>query len=146
MEVAARQYLDACRAIEPRNVVAVAMEEVAAARRLTGRASEALSAANACIEFHYEAVGCHAEKALALAQLKLNREARDVVESGRQVGARELERARRDMDGSGMRRHERTAADAQARIRTGALRESLAKRGLERLAAVSALLTQSEAR
>lgn len=143
IEQAARQFLDACREGQPKAAIAMAMEELAASKRLSGRFSEALRASNACLDYHYEAVGCHAEKALALASLRLLTEARDVIESGRVAGARELERAKREMDGSGMRRHERAQEDAEQRIRLAMFRERLAKRGLERLAAVSGLLSKA---
>lgn len=141
IEIEARRFLEACRTGRPKGLVAVALEEVAAGKRLSGRYSEALESANGCLQYHYEAVGCHAEKALALVGLRLHREAREVVETGRGVGARELARSRLEMDGGrSIRPRERTQDEADQRFRGGELRERLAKRGLERLSAVGSTL------
>lgn len=142
IEIAAKRYLEACRTARPKGLVAVALEEVAAGKRLSGRYSEAMESANGCLQYYYEAVGCHAEKALALVGLKLNKEAKEVVETGRGVGARELARARLELDGGrSVRPRERTQDEADQRFRGGELREWLAKRGLDRLSAVGSTLT-----
>lgn len=141
IEVEARRFLATCRTGRPKGLVAVALEEVAAGKRLSGRYSEALESANGCLQYHYEAVGCHAEKALALVGLRLHREAKEVIETGRGIGARELARARLEMEGgSSIRPRERTQEEADQRFRGGELRERLAKRGLERLSAVGSTL------
>lgn len=141
IEMEARRFLAACRTGRPKGLVAVALEEVAAGKRLSGRFSEALESANGCLQYNYEAVGCHAEKALALVGLRLHREAREVIETGRWVGARELARARLEMEGgSSIRPRERTQEEADQRFRGGELREKLAKRGLERLSAVGSTI------
>jgi hypothetical protein len=112
----------------------VALEEVAAGKRMSGRYSEAVQASNICLEYQYEAIGCHAEKALALAGMRLMGEAMDVIESGRAVGAKELAKARQEKDGGrALRRKERSQEEADQRLRNGELREWLAKRGVDRL-------------
>ena len=134
IEGAARRYLTACWNERPKALVAVALEEVAAGKRMSGRYSEALEASNQCLQYQYEAIGCHAEKALALAGMRLLGEAMDVVESGRAVGAKELARARQDKEGGRtIRRKERSQEEADQRLRNGDLKESLTKRGLDRL-------------
>lgn len=140
MEEAARSYISACRAMVARGLIAVALEEVAAARRLAGRYSEAIQSANECLQFQYEAVGCHAEKALALAGMRLVAEARSVLESGRVVGAKELVKAQSEISTPEPKRGVVSPEQAALRIQAGAMRQMLAKRGLERLAVASAAI------
>lgn len=147
IEGEARKFLAQCRSNRPKGLVAVALEEVAAGKRLSGRYSEALESANGCLQYHYDAVGCHAEKALALVGLRLGREAKEVIETGRGVGARELAKARLEMEGgTTIRPRERTQEEAEQRFRTGELRDRLAKRGLERLNAVGSGLLLGDAK
>jgi len=88
LESLAHTYIEECRAVREKDAIAIAMGEVAFVSRANKDWLQALNQAQACINFHYMAVECHAEKAMALMGLRMPREADEVVKTGYDVADR----------------------------------------------------------
>lgn len=92
LQIAAGHYVDTCRSTRSRIEVALAMAELAGVLRNSQQYAAARAQAQACINFEYLAVGCHVEKALALNELGMQSEAKQILRTAAEVLPR-LDRA-----------------------------------------------------
>lgn len=92
-----RQYVERCRMIREKEAVAIAMGDRATAARLMKQWLQALDLAQGCINFHYAAIICHAEKARALAAMRMGRSASEVIATGYGVAGRAQEAAEHEI-------------------------------------------------
>ncbi len=116
LESLAQTYIESCRGARDKDAIAIAMSEIAYVRRVRGAWLEALSQAQACINFHYLAVQCHAEKARALIGLRMPREADEVVKTGFEVASRAQAQADHEIRTAEGRRQAMTAKDYDVKV------------------------------
>lgn len=92
-----RRYVETCRMSREKDAVALAMGDRATAARLMKQPLQALDMAQGCINFQYVTVVCHAEKARALAAMRMGRSAAEVVATGYGVAERAEEAAEHEI-------------------------------------------------
>ena len=97
IDALARAYVAECRTARGKDSISIAMAEIAYVDRVQKNFLPALSAAQSCINYHYPAVVCHAEKARALVGLRMLREASEVVSTGYSVAARARQQVEHDL-------------------------------------------------
>lgn len=140
LETLARTYIEQCRAVREKDAIALAMGDLAYVKRATGAWLESLSLAQACINFHYLAVSCHAAKAVALGGLRMPTEAREVVKTGYEVARRATDQAGHDLRTAEAGKAHMSSGDYSDRVAAAKWKLRLAAEGRKSLQQVEAEL------